>query len=402
MNRTSIRIAWRYLFSSRSHNAIHVVTGVSACGVMVVTAAIICVLSVLNGFSAIVQDMFSSFDTPLIILPAEGKTLRFDTPQMQAVRELEGVSYFSPTIEETALIAYSGKQVPARVKGVDDSFILISHIDSIITDGMYSLYDGAFERCVMGRGLAAEIGINPHFVGGLHIYSPKRNVPINLVRPEQSIHDEITFIAGTFATGQQEYDDYLMLVSYPLAASLFGMEEDEASAIHIGTDAPGKVKRQIRGLLGEEYRVLDRYEQQEDVFRMMKVEKMLTGLLLLFILLIAVFNIVGATTMLIIEKRSDMGILSALGATPAFVRSIFLYEGWMVSSIGAITGLLLGLAISLGQQHFGWLKLGNGTEYIISAYPVQVQAADVVLTLIAVLIIGWITSALATRSLKHS
>lgn len=369
---------------------------------MVVAAAIVCVLSVLNGFSAIVRDMFSSFDTPLIILPAEGKTLRFDTPQMQAVRDLEGVTQFSPTIEENALIAYSGKQVPAHIKGVDDTFILISHIDSIITDGYYSLYDGAFERCVMGRGLAAEIGINPHFVGGMHVYSPKRDVPINLLRPEQSLHDEITFIAGTFATGQQDYDDRLMLVSLPFAAVLFGMQEGEVSAIHIGTEQPQRVKKQIRQLLGDSYRVLDRYEQQEDVFRMMQIEKLLTGVLLLFILLIAVFNIVGATTMLIIEKREDMHILSAMGASPQLIRSIFLLEGWLVSSIGAIAGILIGLIVSLGQQHFGWLKLGNGFDYIISAYPVEVQTLDILLTLVAVLLIGFITSAIATRSLKHT
>ena len=400
------KIAWRYLFSKKSHNAINIVSGVSAAGVMVATAALICVLSVMNGFSSVVEQMFSQFDPELRIEAREGKFFRLDSPEMQAVSSMEAVKIFSPTIEETALVQYQDHQVAAELKGVSDRFQELTHIDSIIHDGFYSVYDGAFERCVLGRGLAAKIGINPQFVGGMKVYAPKRKGRVNLMRPDQSLNKASTFIAGTFAVDQVQYDDRVMLVSLDFARTLFDYSENEATAVELalqeGTNL-GKIKKQIRNSLGPNYLVLDRYEQQADFFRISKIEKVLTLLLLAFILLIATFNIIGSLSMLMIDKQDDSRTLGNLGATPEMLRRIFLYEGWLISALGAAAGLVIGLIICLIQEHFGLLKLGNGTDYVLSAYPVEVQAPDVLIVALIVLAIGYLSAYIPTRQiLKRS
>ena len=400
--RVEWKIAWRYLFSKKSHNAINIVSGVSAAGVMVATAALICVLSVMNGFSSVVEQMFSQFDPELRIEAREGKFFRLDSPAMQTVREMEAVRIFSPTIEETALVQYEDHQVAAQLKGVSDQFQALTHIDSIIHDGFFSVYDGAFERCVLGRGLAARIGIDPHFVGGMKVYAPKRKGRVNLMRPDQSLNKASTFIAGTFAVDQVQYDDRLMIVSLQFARSLFDYSEDEATAVEIAlTDKANlkKTKKQIREVLGPDYVVLDRYEQQADFFRISKIEKVLTLLLLAFILLIATFNIIGSLSMLMIDKQADSQTLGNLGATPEMLRRIFLYEGWLISALGAAIGLVLGLLICLLQEHFGLLKLGNGTDYVLSAYPVEVQAPDLLLVAAIVLAIGYLSAYIPTRQI---
>ena len=396
-------IAWRYLFSKKGHNAINIVSGISAAAVMVVTAAMVCVLSVMNGFGVLVERMFSEFDPALMVVPAEGTTLRTDTVPIASLYAREDIEAISMQLEQTALIRYKDHQLPARVMGVDSLFEQTAHIDSIITDGFYSVWDGAFERAVLGRGLAAQIGINAHFTGALHLYAPRRTERINLMRPDLSLLHEHAFIAGTFAVNQIDYDDQLMIVSLPLAQRLFEYDEHTASALRIQPREGVKISNlqsQIAKALGPGYRVLDRYEQQADFFRILKIEKLLTVLLLVFILLIALFNSIGSLSMLIIDKREDIRILSDLGADEATIRRIFLTEGWLISTLGTIGGLVIGVLLCLGQQHFEWLKLGSGAEYIISAYPVQVQAVDILLVVLIVLTLGFVAAWYPTRKMK--
>ena len=396
-------IAWRYLFSKKGHNAINIVSGISAAAVMVVTAAMVCVLSVMNGFGVLVEHMFSEFDPALMVVPAEGTTLRTDTAPVVSLYAREDIEAVSMQLEQTALIRYKDHQLPARVMGVDSLFEQTAHIDSIITDGFYSVWDGAFERAVLGRGLAAQIGINAHFTGALHLYAPRRTERINLMRPDLSLLHEHAFIAGTFAVNQIDYDDQLILVSLPLAQRLFEYDEHTASALRIQPGEGVKIsylQSQIAKALGPGYRVLDRYEQQADFFRILKIEKLLTVLLLVFILLIALFNSIGSLSMLIIDKREDIRILSDLGADEPTIRRIFLTEGWLISTLGTIGGLVIGVLLCLGQQHFEWLKLGSGAEYIISAYPVQVQAVDIVLVAVIVLTLGFAAAWYPTRKMK--
>ena len=224
-----------------------------------------------------------------------------------------------------------------------------------------------------------------------------------MLRPDLSLRHEHAFIAGTFAVNQVEYDDQMMLVSLPLAQRLFDYDEHTASALRIAPKEESKInhlKSEIAKTLGPGYKVLDQYEQQEDFFRILRIEKLLTVLLLVFILLIASFNIIGSLSMLIIDKRESIRILSHLGADERTIRRIFLLEGWLISALGTACGVLLGVTVSLGQQHFGWLKLGNGTEYVISAYPVHVEPLDVLMVAVIVLTLGWIAAWYPTRKMK--
>lgn len=403
--RPELHIAWRYLFSKKGHNAINIVSGVSAAAVGVVTAAMVCVLSVMNGFGALVEQMFSEFDPEIRITAAEGKSFQLDTLPVQRALALPFVQATSEVVEEMALVRYKDHQQPARVMGVDSVFQQITHIDTIITDGYFSVFDGAFDRCVMGRGLATQIGVNAHFVGAVHLYAPKRLERVNMLRPDEAFLHEKAFMAGTFAVNQTSYDDQLLLVSLPLARRLFQYDTLTVTALELQLDPKGhfsarQMKSQLRECLGEGYVVADRYEQQSDFFRILKIEKLLTALLLAFILLIACFNVIGSLSMLIIDKQDDICILRHLGATPQIIRRIFLCEGWFIIVLGAVFGLVIGLTICLLQQHLGLLKLGSGTDYVISAYPVLVQAVDVLAVAVIVLGMGFLAAWYATRTLR--
>ena len=403
--RPELHIAWRYLFSKKGHNAINIVSGVSAAAVGVVTAAMVCVLSAMNGFGALVEHMFSEFDPEIRITAAEGKSFQLDTLPVQQALALPFVQATSEVVEEMALVRYKDHQQPARVMGVDSVFQQITHIDTIITDGYFSVFDGAFDRCVMGRGLATQIGVNAHFVGAVHLYAPKRLERVNMLRPDEAFLHEKAFMAGTFAVNQTSYDDQLLLVSLPLARRLFQYDTLTVTALELQLDPKGhfsarQMKAQLRECLGEGYVVADRYEQQSDFFRILKIEKLLTALLLAFILLIACFNVIGSLSMLIIDKQDDICILRHLGATPQIIRRIFLCEGWFIIVLGAVFGLVIGLTICLLQQHLGLLKLGSGTDYVISAYPVLVQAVDVLAVAVIVLGMGFLAAWYATRTLR--
>ncbi len=400
----SLFIARRYLFSQKSHNAINVVSGVSAAAVAVVTAAMLCVMSVLNGFEEVIESMFSRFDADIRIEAAEGKSFDCGTEAFDRVKALPSVAVFSETIEETALAEYADKQIPAILKGVDDRFEELTEIDSILVDGSYSVYDGAFERAVMGQGLANQLGIGAHFIKGMHLYAPKRDSKVNLLHPEQSFEQGTCFMSGIFAVNQSQYDDAMMLVSIDLTRRLFHYGESEVTAVEckVRDGRCKEVQKEIQSILGDSYKVMDRYEQQADFFRIVRIEKLLTTLLLVFILLIASFNLLGSLTMLIIDKKANIQTLRHLGADERLIHRIFLYEGWMISLTGAVAGILSGIAICWSQERFGWLRMGNGTEYIISSYPVHLEAWDVVIVFAIVAIIGFASAAIpAYQSTKE-
>lgn len=403
MNCFAGKIAWRYLFSKKGHNAINIVSGVSAVAVAVVTAAMVCVLSVMNGFGVVVEQMFSEFDPQLEVKPAHGTVIRMDAPEIQELCQMSEVAMVGQQIREQALVEYKGHQVPAVLLGVDSCFQRMTHIDSIIVDGTYCVYDGAFERCMMGRGLAAAIGINAHFVGGVHIYAPKRTERVNMVRPDKSFNTGTAYIAGCFAVNQVQYDDQVMLVSLPMARHLFDYDSLTISnlAIRLRSDCnPVKAQKTITNILGSQYQVLNRYEQQADFYRIMRMEKLLTALLLVFILLIASFNVIGSLSMVMIDKKNDIRVLSNLGANQRTIRGIFLVEGWLTGGLGAILGLLTGLLICVGQEHYGWLKLGGGTEFVLSAYPVHVETTDILYVTLIVLAVNFAAAWYPTRKIE--
>ena len=401
MVKTALHIAWRYLFAKKQFNAIHIITTISSIAVGVVTAAMICVMSVMNGFGTMVEQMFSQFDPDIRITAQNGKSFHLSPETKDQLLALPEVNLLSESIEETALIYFEDKQTPVQLMGVDSVFDSLTDIDQIITDGHFEVYDGAFDRAVLGQLLAWKIGIGARFIHGIQVYAPKRNSKVNMLRPDANFNTETCFIAGIFAVNQQKYDENTMIVDIDFTRRLLEYDSTEMTALMVATHGNIKqAKRAIAQVMGEGYNIHDRYEQQKDFFRILRVEKLLTSLLLAFILLIATFNGIGALSMLIIDKKNDIRILSHLGASEQLIKRIFLFEGWLVNAIGAIGGVVVGLTICLLQEHFGLLKLGNGVEYVISAYPVAVQGWDILLVIGIVLILSIISVSIPVRKIK--
>jgi len=392
------------LFAKKQFNAIHIITAISSVAVGVVTAAMVCVLSVMNGFGVMVEQLFSQFDPDLRITAQKGKSFSISEEKKDELLGLPSVDLLSESITETALVYFEDKQMPVQLQGVDAEFDELTGIEQIITDGHYEVYDGAFDRAVLGQGLAWKLGIGARFVSGIEVYAPKREGKVNMLRPDANFNRETCFIAGTFAVNQQKYDDNLMLVDIDLTRRLLDYDSTEVTALQVAV-AEGysvkQAKKEIVSVLGEGYAVQDRYEQQEDFFRILRVEKLLTTLLLVFILLIATFNGIGSLSMLIIDKQQDIRTLSHLGASEKMIRRVFVLEGWMVNALGALGGLVVGLVVCLLQEHLGLLKLGNGVEYVIEAYPVAVQGWDIVMVVVVVLALGAISSWIPARRIKH-
>ena len=401
MVKTAFHIAWRYLFAKKQFNAIHIITTISSIAVGVVTAAMICVMSVMNGFGTMVEQMFSQFDPDIRITAQNGKSFHLSPETKDQLLALPEVNLLSESIEETALIYFEDKQTPVQLMGVDSVFDSLTDIDNIITDGHFEVYDGAFDRAVLGQLLAWKIGIGARFIHGIQVYAPKRNSKVNMLRPDANFNTETCFIAGIFAVNQQKYDENTMIVDIDFTRRLLEYDSTEMTALMVSTRGNIKqAKRAIAQVMGEGYNIHDRYEQQKDFFRILRVEKLLTSLLLAFILLIATFNGIGALSMLITDKKNDIRILSHLGANEQLIKRIFLFEGWLVNAIGAIGGVVVGLTICLLQEHFGLLKLGNGVEYVISAYPVAVQGLDILLVIGIVWILSLISVWIPVRRIK--
>ncbi|MBP7612121.1 MAG: ABC transporter permease [Paludibacter sp.] len=398
----SFRIARRYLFSKKSHNAINIISGISASGVAIGTMALVCVLSVFNGFESLISDMFSAFDPDLKITLSQGKTFDVNSSELGQVRKLKSVVYFTEVIEENALLRFKDKVMPATVKGVSSDFQKMTRIDSIMYDGKFLLYDGAFQRAVPGVGVASILGLGAQFIDPLLIYAPRRSSKINLLRPENSFNQVGTFVSGIFAVQQLQYDDHYVLVSIDLARDLFEYEKAKVTAIELklaaGADKDA-VQSQIKNILGKKYQVKNRYEQQESFFKIMLIEKWITYLILCFILLIASFNIIGSLSMLIIDKKADIETLRSLGANNQLIKRIFLFEGWLISAVGALVGIGLGGILCLLQEHFGFLKLGTG--YVVDAYPVVTNFVDMILVFVTVLAMGFLAAYYPVRYIQR-
>lgn len=390
-----LRIARRYLFSKKGHNAINIISGVSAAAVCVVTAAMVCILSVMNGLGSLVESMFSRFDPELRVVASEGKTFRLDAPEVRALRSLAWVESSSVCVSDEVLLSYDGRQVPALLMGVDSCFEQLTDIDSLMVSGTYRVGGDMFPRMVLGSGLAGMLDMDTRYGGGVRLYAPKRVGRVNMLRPDQSFQQTTAFVSGEFAVNQTEYDDRIAIVSIEQARELFDYDSVTVSSIALSVRAGVRIeraKKEARALLGERWRVEDRYEQQAEFFRMLRLEKLLTVILMVFILLIAGFNIIGSLSMLMIDKQEDVRVLRALGADNRLIQRIFLIEGWLISSLGALTGLVLGVALCLLQERFGLIRFGTGEDYILSAYPVEVQWIDIIFTGITVLLLGLLIS----------
>lgn len=386
-------IARRYLFSRKKHNAINIISGISVCGVALATLSLVCTMSVMNGFQDMVADLFTSFDPQLKITARESKTFDGQDDRIQSLRTWPEVAIVTEALEEQAMVEYKDRQVMAVIKGVQDNFEELTEIDSILRGaGQFRLHDEVVDYAVMGIELVPMLGTGIQFVDPLSIYAPKRNAKVNMANPGASFNREYLFSPGcVFVVNQQKYDSRYILTSIDFARRIFDYSS-EVSSVELKL-APGanlsSVKKKIINHLDDNFLVQDRYEQQEDIFRIMEIEKLISYLFLTFILMIACFNVVGSLSMLIIDKKEDVMTLRKLGASDKLISRIFLLEGWMISFFGAISGIVLGLALCLAQQEFGFLTLNaSGGIYLVDAYPVSVHPGDICFVFITVMIMG--------------
>lgn len=398
-----LKIAFRYLFSKKSHNAINLISMVSVCGITIATLAMVCALSVFNGFSDLVADMFSSFDPELKITPAKGKVFDFRDNRIQAVTQLPEVAIASQNLEYQALVKYQDRQVPANIKGVSDNFAELTQIDSILIDGSFILRDEVTNYATLGIGLARSLGINAGFIYPIEIYAPKREGKVNMANPATAFNSEQAYVGSVFMINQPVYDNQYMLVPIDLARELFDYTT-EVSAVELKlkeASTLSSTQKEIQKILGEDFRVQNQYQQQESAFKMMNIEKWMTFLILAFIMTIAIFNVVGSLSMLIIEKEADRITLRNLGADNGLISRIFLLEGWLISLLGGITGTILGLILCLLQQHFGLLRMGGQAgAFVVDAYPVRVAMGDVLFILLTVSLIGFLAVQYPVRKIS--
>lgn len=399
----SFHIAKRYLFSKKSHNAINIVSIISACGVCVGTMALVCVLSVFNGFGSLIKDLFSEFDPDLKISLFEGKSFSIDEKGVKAIKKMPEVIHFTEVLQENAMFRFKDKQAPGIIKGVNSEFEKMINTKKIIVNGRYQLTDNAFNYGIAGAGLASTLGVGAYFNDPVFIYAPKRNSTVNLANPENSFSLDKVFISGIFTVQQPDYDTKLLIIPIDLARDLFQYNSGYVTGLELKISDKAdveSVKSKIQSTLGNRFKVQNRYEQQEDYFRIMKVEKWITYLILSFILLIAIFNIIGSLSMLIIDKSNDIKTLRNMGADQALIRRIFLFEGWLISMLGALVGIIIGTGICLLQQYFSIITLPDNSDYIIKAYPVELQFTDLALVFVTVTIMGFFAAYYPVKQIK--
>lgn len=391
--RVSFYIARRYLFSKKSTNVINVISAISVTGVALATTAMIVTLSVFNGFSDLVASLFTNFDPQIEITPATGKTTPADDPVLMQIRQLPQVEVATECVEDQAMAVYHGRQAMITLKGVDDNFAELTHIrDILIGNGSFCLHAADMHYAIPGVRLAEQLGTGYFFEEPLHIYAPRREGQLDMSNLEDGfVEDELYSTGSLFCVMQSKYDANCILTSIGFARRLFdqqGMLSSLELRLKPGSNFEA-VKAEIKRLAGTAYHVRDRFEQQDDTFRIMKIEKLIAYIFLTFILVVACFNIIGSLSMLIIDKKQDVVTLRNMGADDGQITRIFLFEGWLISAIGAIAGLAVGLLLCWIQQQYGVIGLGQSQgSFIVDAYPVSVHPTDVVIVFVTVMAVG--------------
>ena len=388
-------VARRYLFSKKKTHAINVISLISVIGVAVATMALVIVLSVFNGFHDLVASFFTNFDPQLKVVPVEGKTVPADDPILTKISHFPEVDVATGTVEDMALAIYNGKQAMVTIKGVDDNFPQLTHITEILYgDGQFQLHTANLQYGTPGIRLAQTLGLGANWKGYLKIYAPQREGQLDMTDPQSGfVVDSLISPGVVFSVNQGKYDKSYIVTSLGFAQNLFN-QQGMVSALELRLK-PGSnfesVKARMQQVAGKKYQVLDRFEQQSDTFKIMKVEKLMAYIFLTFILIVACFNIIGSLSMLIIDKKDDVVTLRNLGASDKQIRRIFLFEGRLISVFGAIFGILLGLLLCWLQQQYGFVKMGSSDgTFVVNAYPVSVHYSDVLLIFLTVIATGWL------------
>lgn len=400
-------IARRYLFSKKKTHAINVISLISVIGVAVATTALVVVLSVFNGFQDMVAGFFTNIDPQLKVVPVSGKTAAADDPVLTKIRQLPEVEVATETLQDMALAMYDGRQATVNIKGVDDNFADLSHITEILYgDGEFELHTANLEFGTPGLRLAATMGLGASWSGYMKVYAPRREGQLDMSNPTDGfVVDSLISSGVVFTVKQGKYDKDYILTSIGFARRLFD-RQGELSALELrlkpGSDF-NAVKKEMQQIAGDRFQVQDRYEQQADTFHIMQIEKLMAYIFLTFILIVACFNIVGSLSMLIIDKKEDVATLRNLGAKDKTITRVFLFEGRMISVIGAVIGIVAGLALCLLQQQFGIVRMGDGDgTYIVNAYPVSVHYLDVLIVFVTVIVTGWLAVYFPVRALTKN
>ena len=387
-------VARRYLFSKKSTHAINVISGISAVGVAVATMALVVTLSVFNGFHDLVASLFTNIDPQLKVTPVKGKTAPADDPILTQIRQMPEVEVATETVEDMALATYNGRQAMVIIKGVEDNFDSLTHIkDIVVGNGEFELHAADMHYGIPGIRLAETLQTGYTYKTPLKIYAPKREGQLNMANPEDGfVEDELYSPGVVFMVKQAKYDKNHILTSIAFARNLFaqqGMLSSLEMRLKPGSDFES-VKQRMQQVAGDKYRVCDRFEQQEDTFKIMKIEKLMAYVFLTFILIVACFNIIGSISMLIIDKKNDVLTLRNLGASDKQIVRVFLFEGRMISAIGAVAGILVGLLLCWLQQRYGIVGLGQSSgSFVVDAYPVSVHPEDILLVFVTVIAVGW-------------
>lgn len=395
-------IARRYLISKRKHNIVNIISWISVCGIGIAAFALLCILSVFNGFHNLIDVLFTNFDPQVKVVCTDGKFFKDDSTITARIGQLECVSGISRTIQDQALITYNSNQEIITLKGVDSQYSDQTGILSILTGpGSFMLADKVSEYIVPGIGLAHKLESGAVTDKPYTVYVPKPGGRYSATSPQNSLNSKVFYSSGVlFAVNQSPYDDNYALVSLSAAQELLG-RENLISALEIKLEPGASVRKSIReisGIAGSGFKVMDRYQQQYDVFKVVKIEKLISYLFLILILVIALFNIISSIIMLMIEKKDQIQILSKIGAGKRQIANIFVYNSLTISSAGAICGIILGIAAVLLQQHFGFIKMGSQGGFIVEAYPVELHVADILIVLLSVIAVSLLSMVILKRT----
>jgi ABC-type lipoprotein release transport system permease subunit len=387
-------IARRYLFAKKSHNVINIISLISAAGIAIGTAVLIVILSVFNGFGELIKSLYGTGEADILILPSSGKSFRTDTITFERARELVKESIFCEIVTENVFVRYSNKEAVAEMKGVDTLFANNTLLRDYMIDGEFSLWFGEVPQAIAGRTLAQELGMRPHFIDPITIYFPSRYTPFSAVNPLSSVNQKNLSHSGTFAA-ERTMDKNLLFVPISVARELVEMEDSEVTAVEIYTQEPKEAAELIpllKKILGKDYIIKDRFSQNETLYKMMRAEKFSIYIILLFVVIIISFNLYGSLSMLMIEKGDDVDTLRSMGANEQLISRIFLLEGWMISLLGMLVGVALGVLICVLQQNLGLVKMPG--SFMIEAYPVVLKGWDIIIVIAGVSFVGYLSALL--------
>lgn len=400
----TLKVAARYLVSKKTHSAVNIISIISVCGVVVTTAALVCVLSVFNGFAGLISGKLSMLDPQISVTSVQGKVIQNADSVLEAVRAVDGVDVAVPVIEDHCLAMFGDYQMPVRVKGVPAEYDSVTSVSKTLLEGEFMLDDGMSKYAVLSVGAALQLHARPGFYAQMRLYAPQRQGSVNLANPAGSFRADSLFVSGVYQVEQSDYDRDMIMIPLDMAKYLFDYES-EASEIEIrlgGRADEASVMRTLQSALGDGYSVKNRLMQQASAFRMVNIEKWVSFLLLGFIMVIATFNVISTLSLLIIEKDESIRTFRNLGASDKQISRIFVTEGWLISLTGAVLGIALGLALCWLQQTFGLITLSGASDtMIVRTYPVQMVWSDVLVVFALVAAVGLLTSVVTSSIMRR-